>query len=168
MSRDTLKKFLDGKPIDRPFFYAICDRIGRKESEIGIPGDADPDLAVKEQDRLLDVAIAPGLRGGELARVPGVIDAEYVDVKDTQQNGEQGAESTSKISIEQDIDTLEGLAVGHSAQTNRVSANETKQQEESPDQVIENSLDVKQTVKVVKHSGILIGNTGQLNIASDK
>ncbi len=114
MSRDTLKKFLDGKPIDRPFFYAICDRIGQKESKIGIPGDADPDLAVKEQDNLLDMAIAPGLRRGELAKVPGVIDAEYVDVKDTQQDGAQGAESTSQISIEEEVETNEGYMFGHS------------------------------------------------------
>ena len=168
MSRDTLKKFLKGEAIDRPFFYAICDRIGKKESDIGITGDADPDLALKERDSLLEMAFAPELRGGELARVPGVIDAEYVDVKDTQQDSEQGAESTSKISIKQDIDTLEGLAVGHSPQTNRASANETTQREGAPNQVVENSLDVKQTVRVVKRSGILIGSTEQLNIPSDE
>jgi hypothetical protein len=173
MGVDTLNKFLKGEAIDRPYFFAICDRIGlrQKISKIGIPGDADPEIAQKERDGLLEMAFAPELKGGELATMPGVIDADYVDVRDEQQKPGQGSETTPSISIEQETETNEGFMFGHSGQVNINQAGQSQPSEPEGQKAADAEPVVPQTAKSVKQSakinkGFMFGSSDQVNIHS--
>ena len=173
MGVDTLNKFLKGEAIDRPYFFAICDRIGlrQKISKIGIPGDADPEIAQKERDGLLEMAFAPEQKGGELATMAGVIDADYVDVRDEQQNADQGSETTSSISIEQEVETNEGFMFGHTGQVNIDQEDKSQPSEPERSKTDHEESDVPQTPKSVKqaakvNTGFMFGSSDRVNISS--
>ena len=171
ISLDVLKNFLKGKAIDRFYFFAICHRIGQKALKTGIPGDADPEIAQKERDGLLEMAFAPEQKGGELATMAGVIDADYVDVRDEQQNADQGSETTPSISIEQEVETNKGFMFGHTGQVNIDQEDKSQPSEPERSKADNEESAVPQTPKSVKqaakvNTGFMFGSSDRVNISS--
>lgn len=166
LSIDTLNNFLKGGAVDRPYFHAICDRIGVKEAEIT--------SALTEVATLEDAAknepgstIQPLPQDGELMVPPEVIDVEY---DETPENSNP-AEPTKLVEIEQEVDAVEGPMVGDADEITVINGEETerspKAEESEGDQESKSeNIKITQKAKVVKKSGIMIGRSKRVNISN--
>ncbi|TVP67917.1 MAG: XRE family transcriptional regulator [Leptolyngbya sp. LCM1.Bin17] len=150
LSLDTLSKFLNGKPVDRMNALQICDRLSLDPDPLLMLGTAEVDAP-----EATPISAPELLTDGELAPLPPVMDVDFEEAVAVDPGST--AASAATIHIKQDLDTVEGLAAGHANQVNEPGAAPT-QPSAPPSQV-----DVEQTVKVVKPSGIVIGSANQIN-----
>lgn len=128
MGIDTLNNFLDGKAVDRSYFFALCDRLGLKASEICIESNIDPALKVKEQDRLFELTVAPLPEEHEMTSIQA--DFDEVDAAPGAENPfeetpehsaeasepEKVQESPSKprtVTVTQTATHVQGLMIGY-------------------------------------------------------
>lgn len=78
---------------------------------------------------------------------------------------EENAQTIEDIEqdIRQDIDALEGVAIGYADQTNLNPDAKAAEEAEPAAKKKPSKISVIQTVKVVKQSGIVLGSTNQVN-----